>query len=153
VHSFHRMRSSAQWRQGRSSVAVASRRARTDKLRQTAKGVSDDSLQMAAFSFSAGFQTDCSCLESLKAREAKTWSRAVRWLVGSMNSATLIGGMQRWRSTWRLSSCEALYSCHSGWLRKRAKRAGSTTERSMKANFCKHLFLCCCFFITVITRV
>jgi len=26
-----------------------------------------------------------------------------------MKSATQIGGMQRWRSSWRLSSCEALY--------------------------------------------
>jgi len=48
-------------------------------------------------------------LESLKAREAITYSRAEHWFVGCLELATLIGGMHGWRRSWRLSSCDALY--------------------------------------------
>ena len=47
-------------------------------------------------------------VESLKGWEATACSRAVRWLVGCMKPATLIGGMQGWRSSWRLRSWGSL---------------------------------------------
>ena len=47
-------------------------------------------------------------VKSLKGIEATTWSRAVRWLVGCMKPAKLVGGMLGWRGSWRLSSCEAI---------------------------------------------
>jgi len=46
--------------------------------------------------------------ESIMGREATTYSRAVRWFVGCMKLATLIGGMQGWRGSWRLFPYEAL---------------------------------------------
>jgi len=48
-------------------------------------------------------------LESLVGREATNYYCGVRWFVGCMKPATLIGGMQGWRCTWRLSPCEALW--------------------------------------------
>ena len=48
------------------------------------------------------------CRPSLIGRDATTYSRAVRWFVGCMKPATLIGGMQKWRGSWRLSPCKAI---------------------------------------------
>jgi len=48
-------------------------------------------------------------LECLIGRDATTYSRGVRWFVGCMKPATLVGEMQGWRGSWRLSPCEALY--------------------------------------------
>jgi len=45
-------------------------------------------------------------LESLQ--ERGDISSGVRWFVGCIKPATLIGGMQGWRGSWRLSLSEAL---------------------------------------------
>ena len=51
-------------------------------------------------------------------RERGSHSRAVRWFVGCMKPATLIGRMQGSRGGWRLSPLEALYdAARIGFLR------------------------------------
>jgi len=58
----------------------------------------------------AGSDSDKHCgVESLIGKEATTFACDVRWFVGCMKAATLIGGMQGWRGSWRPSPFEAPY--------------------------------------------
>ena len=74
-------------------------------------------------------------VKSLRSKEphgkrGDSWG--VRWFVGCMKPAPLIGGIQEWRGSWRLSPSGALY--YEKWRHQTSRQTGAATAKHSASN-------------------